>query len=94
MLSCNGLVHTLCYLPTVKALTTGGALWLLAGGAAYTLGAVLYANRCKTQILSLGLSHLLRTGQPVSPYLHSVIRNVIFNPTIKKASVFKNTDAF
>ena len=33
--------------PTVKALTTGGALWLLAGGVAYTLGAVLYAIGAK-----------------------------------------------
>ncbi len=29
--------------PTVKALTLTGALWLLAGGILYTLGAVLYA---------------------------------------------------
>lgn len=29
--------------PTVKALTFAGAMWLLAGGIMYTLGAVLYA---------------------------------------------------
>ncbi len=29
--------------PTVKALTFTGAMWLLAGGICYTLGAVLYA---------------------------------------------------
>ena len=33
--------------PTVQALTVPGALWLLAGGIFYTLGAVLYAIGAK-----------------------------------------------